>query len=176
MKRHDALLCLKSNVQSNHYTSVSSTPVASQFHPLGHVETEAGFVSSNVLVANQVASLILLWQDNSDTAFSPCTLMNTTHLIMVLVGIQYRPTWLVFLGLLQNWNQRKHFWIQWMIRFKNGILAKRIWWNWCQPTAPLTAAGALWTRLNGTVRFFSDTRVPRLVTRRRRTHWVKAVS
>ena len=31
-----------------------------QFHPLGHVETEAGFLSNNILVTNQVADSIFL--------------------------------------------------------------------------------------------------------------------
>ena len=60
MERDDAVPYLKANVQGNNLTAVCFTPVASQLHPLRHVETETGPLPSNVLVTNQMAGLIFL--------------------------------------------------------------------------------------------------------------------
>ena len=60
MRRYDAVPSLQSNVQINKLPAICFTPVASQFHPLCHVETETRFLPTNVLVTNQMAGLIIL--------------------------------------------------------------------------------------------------------------------
>ena len=60
MKIYDVVLCLKSIVQINNLTTVCFGLVASQLHPLRRVETDTSFLSGNVLVTNQMASLIFL--------------------------------------------------------------------------------------------------------------------
>ena len=65
------------------------TPVASQFHPLCHVETETSFLRSNLLVTNQVAGLIFLRRDNSDAIISTHKLRNAFDVFTPAVGIQY---------------------------------------------------------------------------------------
>ena len=105
IKMYDAVPCLKLYVQRNNVTAVSFTHVASQFHPLCHVETETCFLPSNILVTNQMVGLIFLWQDDSDAIISAHTPINAFHVCTPAVGIQYHPTRLVFLGFLEYCKQ-----------------------------------------------------------------------